>query len=68
MLAGGLWRALAGTLAGEEISLRTLVAAAIIIGSVVLLTSSRAEQKPVQPAKEAAPVRAEVVAESAPCK
>lgn len=59
---------LGATLAGEEIGVRTLVAAAIIIGSVVLLTSSRAEQKPVQPAKDAAPVRAEVVAESAPCK
>ncbi|NLE51254.1 MAG: drug/metabolite exporter YedA [Chloroflexi bacterium] len=59
---------LGATLAGEEISVRTIVAAAIIIGSVVLLTSSRAERKPVEPVKEAAPVRAEVVAESAPCK
>lgn len=63
--------ALGATLAGEEISLRTMIAAAIIIGSVVLLTSPRPEREPgVQEAESAAnpaPSRAELMAKSAPC-
>ena len=39
-------------LAGEEVTARTLVAAAIIIGSVVLITTSRAEPEAVKPAPE----------------
>ncbi len=51
-------------LADEPLTLRTVVAAAIIIGSVVLVTSVRA-QSDRRPQPEAAPVREPVPAESA---
>jgi drug/metabolite transporter (DMT)-like permease len=60
---------LGATLAGEDISLRTIAAAAIIIGSVVLLTSQQPERKTAEATKtiEHAVVTGEMVASSTPC-
>ena len=60
--------ALGATLAGEDISLRT-IAPPIIIGSVVLLTSQQPERKTAEATKtiEHAVVTGEMVASSTPC-